>query len=118
MYFFTFQARATSALSTREGSVSALKNCWEILKCESISFVTLVTGAFPPPKVINSKVIKILKFVKAKLDKKKRNFYDFFVVKERENCIKTNLFALGSRQFDARVEIPPLFRRFRIQWSQ
>lgn len=72
MYFFTFQARATSALSTREGSVSALKNCWEILKCESISFVTLVTGAFPPPKVINSKVIKILKFVKAKLDKKKK----------------------------------------------
>ena len=56
--FFAFQARATSALSTREGSVSALKNCWEILKCESISFVTLVTGAFPPPKVINSKVFK------------------------------------------------------------
>lgn len=48
---FLFQARAASALSTREGSVSALKNCWEILKCESISFVTLVTGAFPPPKV-------------------------------------------------------------------
>ena len=52
-FFLSFQARATSALSTREGSVSALKNCWEILKCESISFVTLVTGAFPPPKVIN-----------------------------------------------------------------
>ena len=51
IYFFHFQARATSALSTREGSVSALKNCWEILKCENISFVTLVTGAFPPPKV-------------------------------------------------------------------
>ena len=51
VFFSYFQARATSALSTREGSVSALKNCWEILKCESISFVTLVTGAFPPPKV-------------------------------------------------------------------
>ena len=50
-YFFHFQARAPSALSTREASVSALKNCWEILKCEAISFVTLVTGAFPPPKV-------------------------------------------------------------------
>ena len=48
---FYFQARAPSALSTREASVSALKNCWEILKCEAISFVTLVTGAFPPPKV-------------------------------------------------------------------
>ena len=33
--------------STRESSVSALKNCWDILKCEDISFVTLVTGAFP-----------------------------------------------------------------------
>jgi len=50
LMFLALQARATSALSTREGSVSALKNCWEILKCESISFVTLVTGAFPPPK--------------------------------------------------------------------
>merc|ERR1712018_991836 len=36
------------------GSVSALKNCWEILKCENISFVTLVTGAFPPAKAQDS----------------------------------------------------------------
>merc|ERR1711971_105326 len=54
LMFLALQARATSALSTREGSVSALKNCWEILKCESISFVTLVTGAFPPPKAQDS----------------------------------------------------------------
>jgi len=50
LMFLALQARAPSALSTREASVSALKNCWEILKCEAISFVTLVTGAFPPPK--------------------------------------------------------------------
>ena len=49
-----FQARSTSAISTRESSVSALKNCWEILKCENISFVTLVTGAFPPAKAQDS----------------------------------------------------------------
>ena len=48
--FPSFQARSTSAISTRESSVSALKNCWEILKSENISFVTLVTGAFPPAK--------------------------------------------------------------------
>ena len=48
------QSRSTSAISTRESSVSALKNCWEILKCENISFVTLVTGAFPPAKVLYS----------------------------------------------------------------
>jgi len=54
LMFLALQARAASALSTREGSVSALKNCWEILKCESISFVTLVTGAFPPPKAQDS----------------------------------------------------------------
>ncbi len=45
-----FQAQSSSAISTREASVSALKNCWEILKFENISFVTLVTGAFPPAK--------------------------------------------------------------------
>lgn len=50
LMFLALQARASSAISTRESSVSALKNCWEILKCEGISFVTLVTGAFPPPK--------------------------------------------------------------------
>ena len=54
LFYVFLQARASSALSTREGSVSALKNCWEILKCETISFVTLVTGAFPPPKVCTS----------------------------------------------------------------
>ncbi len=31
--------------------MGALKHCWEILRAESISFVTLVTGAFPPAKV-------------------------------------------------------------------
>ena len=62
-FFSYFQARATSALSTREGSVSALKNCWEILKCESISFVTLVTGAFPPPKVCTYVFDQVLKMI-------------------------------------------------------
>jgi len=50
LMFLALQSRSTSAISTRESSVSALKNCWEILKCENISFVTLVTGAFPPAK--------------------------------------------------------------------
>merc|ERR1719192_2688701 len=48
LMFLALQARSSSAISTRESSVSALKNCWDILKCEpDISFVTLVTGAFP-----------------------------------------------------------------------
>ena len=51
LMFLALQARSPSAISTRESSVSALKNCWEILKCDNISFVTLVTGAFPPAKV-------------------------------------------------------------------
>jgi len=51
LMFLALQSRSSSAVSTRETSVAALKHCWEILKCEQISFVTLVTGAFPPAKV-------------------------------------------------------------------
>ena len=50
-YRISFQSRSSSAISTRESSVSALKHCWEILKCDQSTFVTLVTGAFPPAKV-------------------------------------------------------------------
>lgn len=39
------------ALSTREASVSALKNCWDTLKADNKSFLTLVTSAFPSAKV-------------------------------------------------------------------
>ena len=45
--FLALQSRSSIALSTRETSVSSLKNCWDILKCESKSFLTLVTSAFP-----------------------------------------------------------------------
>lgn len=48
LMFLALQARSTTqALSTRENSVSSLKNCWEILKCENKSFLTIVTSAFP-----------------------------------------------------------------------
>ncbi|CAG0912716.1 unnamed protein product [Notodromas monacha] len=43
-------ARSATALSTRELSVSSLKNCWDTLKCENRAFVTLVTSAFPNPR--------------------------------------------------------------------
>jgi hypothetical protein len=45
------QARSESALSSRDSSVSSLKNCWDILKCENKTFLTLVTSAFPCAKV-------------------------------------------------------------------
>ena len=45
------QARSCVALSTREMQVSSLKNCWDILKCDTKTFVTLVTSAFPSAKV-------------------------------------------------------------------
>ncbi|CAG0879819.1 unnamed protein product, partial [Darwinula stevensoni] len=44
-------ARSSTALSTRESSVSSLKNCWDTLKCENKAFVTLVTSAFPSGRV-------------------------------------------------------------------
>lgn len=48
LMFLALQARSQNqALSTRESSVSSLKNCWEILKCENKTFLTIVTSAFP-----------------------------------------------------------------------
>lgn len=47
LMFLTLQARSSSALSSRHASVTSLKNCWDILKCENRTFLTLVTSAFP-----------------------------------------------------------------------
>lgn len=47
LMFLALQARSASALSSRESSVSSLKHCWDILKCENKTFLTLVTSAFP-----------------------------------------------------------------------
>ncbi|GFQ71707.1 protein melted [Trichonephila clavata] len=50
LMFLALQARASMALSTREASVSSLKNCWDTLKADNKSFLTLVTSAFPSAK--------------------------------------------------------------------
>ena len=50
LMFLALQARAKSALCTREPSVNALKNCWETLKLDNQTFLTLVTSAFPSAK--------------------------------------------------------------------
>ncbi|KAF4523803.1 hypothetical protein B566_EDAN013361 [Ephemera danica] len=52
LMFLALQAKSQSALSSRETSVSSLKNCWDILnlKCENKTFLTLVTSAFPCSK--------------------------------------------------------------------
>lgn len=50
LMFIDLQARAQNALSSRDLSVSSLRHCWDILKCENKTFMTLVTSAFPPPK--------------------------------------------------------------------
>lgn len=50
LMFLALQARASTALSTREASVSSLKNCWDILKYDNKSFLTLVTSSFPSAK--------------------------------------------------------------------
>lgn len=47
LMFLTLQARSQSALSSRHTAVTSLKNCWDILKCENRTFLTLVTSAFP-----------------------------------------------------------------------
>ncbi|KAI5711164.1 hypothetical protein M8J75_014731 [Diaphorina citri] len=50
LMFLSLQARSDSALSSRDSSVSSLKHCWDILKCENKTFLTLVTSAFPCAK--------------------------------------------------------------------
>lgn len=50
LMFLALQARAKSALCTREPSVNAIKNCWETLKLDNRSFLTLVTSTFPSAK--------------------------------------------------------------------
>ncbi|XP_031349483.1 protein melted-like isoform X2 [Photinus pyralis] len=44
------QARSPHALSSRDASVTSLKHCWDMLKCENKTFLTLVTSAFPCSK--------------------------------------------------------------------
>ncbi|XP_013197621.1 protein melted [Amyelois transitella] len=47
LMFLALQARHAAALSSRDAGVAALKHCWDTLKCENKTFLTLVTGAFP-----------------------------------------------------------------------
>lgn len=47
LMFLALQARHAAALSSRDPTVASLKHCWDILKCENRTFLTLVTGAFP-----------------------------------------------------------------------
>nr|XP_026501499.1 protein melted isoform X2 [Vanessa tameamea] len=51
LMFLALQARHAAALSSRDPTVASLKHCWDILKCENKTFLTLVTGAFPGLKV-------------------------------------------------------------------
>lgn len=47
LMFLDLQAREPNALSSRDVGVSSLRHCWDILKCENKTFMTLVTSAFP-----------------------------------------------------------------------
>ncbi|CAG4907316.1 protein melted isoform X1 [Colias croceus] len=47
LMFLALQARHAAALSSRDPTVASLKHCWDILKCENKTFLTLVTSAFP-----------------------------------------------------------------------
>lgn len=50
LMFIALQARSPHALSSRDTSVTSLKHCWDMLKCENKTFLTLVTSAFPCSK--------------------------------------------------------------------
>lgn len=48
--FLALQAKASHALSSRDASVTSLKHCWDMLKSENKTFLTVVTSAFPCTK--------------------------------------------------------------------
>lgn len=48
LMFLDLQSRSDHALSSYDSSVSSLKHCWDTLKFENRTFITLVTSAFPP----------------------------------------------------------------------
>lgn len=50
LMFIALQAKSAHALSSRDASVTSLKHCWDMLKCENKTFLTLVTSAFPCAK--------------------------------------------------------------------
>lgn len=50
LMFISLQARHSHALSSRDAQVASLKHCWDILKAENKTFLTLVTSAFPCSK--------------------------------------------------------------------
>ncbi|XP_053205519.1 protein melted-like isoform X2 [Panonychus citri] len=50
LMFLALQAKAPTALCTNEASVNALKNCWDTLKADNKTFLTLVTSSFPATK--------------------------------------------------------------------
>lgn len=50
LMFISLQARHSHALSSRDTQVASLKHCWDILKAENKTFLTLVTSAFPCSK--------------------------------------------------------------------
>lgn len=48
LMFLDLQSRSDHALSSYDSSVASLKHCWDTLKFENRTFITLVTSAFPP----------------------------------------------------------------------
>lgn len=51
LMFLALQARSPNAMSSRDSSVTSLKNCWDTLKSENKSFLPIVTSAFPSARV-------------------------------------------------------------------
>ncbi|KAK9879888.1 hypothetical protein WA026_008388 [Henosepilachna vigintioctopunctata] len=50
LMFISLQARHSHALSSRDAQVASLKHCWDMLKYENKTFLTVVTSAFPCEK--------------------------------------------------------------------
>lgn len=59
LMFLDLQSRAEHALSSYDPSVSSLKHCWDTLRIENKSFITLVTSAFPPIRELDALIVEL-----------------------------------------------------------
>lgn len=80
LMFLDLQSRSDHALSSYDSSVSSLKHCWDTLKFENKTFITLVTSAFPPAREQDALINEL----------RNSGFFDVFEIGPTSNNISCN----------------------------
>lgn len=80
LMFLDLQSRSEHALSSYDTSVSSLKHCWDTLKFENRTFITLVTSAFPPVREQDALINEL----------RNSGFFDVFEIGPMDNSNSMN----------------------------